>query len=286
MHFFRNRNRPRSSFDIQVGRFHLLEITVHLVAHRRNSSHRKSLERKKSREANGETVDEDEWEWYDNNREDINAEFLELLEASILSRMFGKELEDFHRATNPSILEQENEDIGGIASKNKNGNKRKRKGNTANSRKQNNKTKHRGLAGIAEEDEGDQKPEKDIYFAFGELIQLAYKKEPIRDDRSSRTIIFRSNHQEKKDSTGKGVKKANTNSAHQNSSFQSRLKLSHRLLVWISKSDAAAAASEGGLETKAASRPGEGMYRSEMIPISSLFRKPKELMDFSDDEDD
>ena len=36
----------------------------------------------------------------------------------------------------------------------------------------------------------------------------------------------------------------------------------------------------------AASRLGEGIYRSEMIPISSLFRKPAELMTLSDDDDD
>ena len=252
----------------------MLEVTVHLVTHRRNASHRKSLSKKKKlREAKDETAYEgDEWDWYDTNREEINGEFLELLEASVLSRMFGKELEDFHRKENPSILEKENDDIGGIASKNKTGSKRKRKGNTAASRKQQ-KTKLKGLAAIAnnnkDEDESDQKPDKDIYFAFGELIQLAYKKQPIRDDRSSRTILFRSKDSKTPVAT----------------SFQDRKKLSQRLLVWISKSDAAASASEGG-DNSAASRPGEGIYRSEMIPISSLFRKPKELMGLSDDEDD
>mmetsp|Transcript_5148 Transcript_5148/g.12290 ORF Transcript_5148/g.12290 Transcript_5148/m.12290 type:complete len:283 (-) Transcript_5148:233-1081(-) len=282
MHFFRNRNRPRSSFDIQVGRFHLLEITVHLVTHRRDSSHRTILQRK----IGGEILDDDEWDWYDSNKEEINAEFLELLEATVLSRMFGKELVDFHRVKTPSILEQENDDIGGIASKNKIGSKRKRKGNAATSRKQMNKTKHKGLAAIAD-DAQDEKPEKDIYFSFGELIQLAYKKEPIRDDRSSRTILFRTNH-EKKDISASLEKSAEGNAkvSSEAVSFHNRTKLSHRLLVWVSKSDAAVSASEGGLDNKAASRPGEGIYRSEMIPISSLFRKPKELMDLSDDEDD
>mmetsp|Transcript_102151 Transcript_102151/g.207808 ORF Transcript_102151/g.207808 Transcript_102151/m.207808 type:complete len:134 (-) Transcript_102151:2832-3233(-) len=54
MHFFRNRNRPRSTFDIKVGRFHLLEVTVHLVTHRRDASRRKTLERlKRQKRKNG-----------------------------------------------------------------------------------------------------------------------------------------------------------------------------------------------------------------------------------------
>jgi hypothetical protein len=299
MHFFRNRNRPRSSFDIQVGRFHLLEVTVHLVTHRRDASHRRSLRKNKFREA---CEDGDEWDWYDTNREEINGEFLELLEASVLSRMFGKELEDFHWKKNPSILPQEHDEIDGVASKNKTGgSKRKRKGNsnTAASKKQHKtKKQQKGLAAIGnknDDDEIDQKPDKDIYFSFGELIQLAYKKQPIRDDRSSRTILFRSNHpndenKNKSETTSSKTERAPESTTTKTTTkeagtFHDRKKLSHRLLVWVSKSDASASASEGG-DTSVASRPGEGMYRSEMIPISGLFRKPKELMGLSDDEED
>ena len=223
----------------------------------------------------------DEWDWYDTNKEEINAEFLELLEATVLSRMFGKELEDFHRAINPSIMERENGDTGDIASKNKSGTKRKQKGNTVTNRKQNNKTKRNGLAALADESgQEDKKPDKDIYFSSGESIQIAYKKEPIRDVCSSRTILFRS-----KDAALES-REGNTKETQKAESFHDRRKLSHRLLVWISKSDAAVAASEGGLDKKIASCPVEGIYRSEMIPISSLFRKPNELMDLSDNEDD
>jgi hypothetical protein len=271
-----------------------LEVTVHLVTHRRDASHRRSLRKKKD--------GGDEWDWYDTNREEINGEFLELLEASVLSRMFGKELEDFHRKKDPSILQQEHDEIGGVASKNKTGgSKRKRKGSgtTTTGKKQ-----QKGLAAIGNknggDDEIDQKPDKDIYFSFGELIQLAYKKQPIRDDRSSRTILFQSNHpnDETKTNSETASSSAKTETAAESNStqktptkeagtFHDRKKLSHRLLVWVSKSDAAASASErGGDITTVASRPGEGMYRSEMIPISSLFRKPKELMDLSDDDDD
>lgn len=291
MHFFRNRNRPRSSFDIKVGRFHLLEVTVHLVTHRRSASHRKSLRNNKLR-ANDNTAYQDEWDWYEANREEINGEFLELLEASVFSRMFGKELEDFHQKNNPSVLPQECDEFDGIGSKNKAGgnNKRKRKGNTATSKKQS-KTKLKGLPAIVnkDEDDGDQKPDKDVYFSFGKLIQLAYKKQPIKYDKSSWTILFRSNRGDDKSESKNDAanSESKTKSPNEAASFHDRKKLSSRLLVWISKSDAAAAASSEGRETMVASRrPGEGIYRSEMIPISSLFRKPKELMDLSDDEED
>ena len=54
--------------------------------------------------------------------------------------------------------------------------------------------------------------------------------------------------------------------------------------MWISKRDVATSTSKD--EDTLVSRPGEGIYRSEMIPISKLFRKPKELIALSDDEDD
>ena len=107
MHFFRNKNRPRSSFEIQVGNFHLLEVTVHLVTHRRNSDSRRRNNNSNSN-SNSNKYDQQQqaytlWDWYDTNREDINEEFLELLEASILSRMFGTEIEEYHRRKNPAI---------------------------------------------------------------------------------------------------------------------------------------------------------------------------------------
>jgi len=262
-----------------------LEVTVHLVTHRRDASHRKkSLRNKKARasnESSGAYEGGDEWDWYDAHREEINAEFLELLEASVLSRMFGKEIEDFHKKTNPSIFPAVDDEVGGVASKNKAGSKRKRKGNTATGKKQP-KSKQKRLAAIANKDddkEGDQKPDKDIYFSFGELIQLAYKKQPIRDGRSSRTILFRSKQRNdgiSESPVNEGAKEGNAKTKEAGS-FHDRKKLSHRLLVWISKSDEAASASRGG-DMAADSCLGGGMYRPEMIPISSLFRKPKEFM--------
>ena len=312
MHFFRNKNRPRSSFELQVGNFHLLEVTVHLVTHRRNrenlnSRRSRSRSRKNDDDDDDNDDDNDEWDWYDTNREEINEEFLELLEASVLSRMFGNEIEDYHRRKNPAnILPPRNDDIDRVGSKNKINtmyNKKKRKGaaigggggsKTINNSKKNNKKNASAAyaAAIVDNDEEDVKPDKNIYFSFGELIQLAYKKIPIKDDRSSRTILFKSNTATKNNDDDDGDKevvvgnkpsKETKTAATTTGSFHDRQKLSHRLLVWISKSGQATAASSS---SNAASRLGEGIYRSEMIPISSLFRKPAELMTLSDDDDD
>ena len=305
MHLFPNRNRPRSSFDIKVGRLHLLEVTVHLVTHRRNAAHRKKLHKNKH-EANqngGNNKFRDEWDWYDTNREEINGEFLELLEASVLSRMFGKEMEEYYRREQPGVVPPENEEIGGVAAKNKTGRKRKGKATAATGSKKQSKTKKLTIPAAAalalEGDESDQKPEKDIYFAFGESIQLAYKKEAFKSDKSSRTLLLRSNrsngdgkdkHDDSESTSEKKPDGTIGNSKPQDAGrFVERKKLSHRLLVWVGRSDAAAAAASGdGSSTAAATlnRPGEGMYRNEMIPISNLFRRPAEFIDFSDDEDE
>ena len=256
----------------------MLEVTVHLVTHRRSASYRKSLQKKKNHLANNENTPEgDEWDWYDVNHEEINGDFLELLEASVIPRMFGEEFEDFHRKENPSIFPQENDEISGLTSKSRGG---KRKRNVAIGKKQH-RTKHRGLAAIKKKDsdENDKNPDKDIYFSFGQFIQLAYKKQPINNDKSSWTILFRSNGNNKN-----GENESKIRAPKQDGSFHDRKKLSHRLLVWISKSDVATSTSKD--EDTLVSRPGEGIYRPEMIPISKLFRKPKELIALSDDEDD
>eukprot|EP00536_Pseudo-nitzschia_multiseries_P009440 jgi/Psemu1/23184/gm1.23184_g len=280
MHFFPNRNRPRSSFELQVGSSHLLEVTIHLVTRRRDLVVRRIR-----------NVEKDEWDWYNDNREEIHQEFLELLEASVLSRMFGDEIEDYHRKKNPSILPGKDEElVGKVGSKNRSarttnsakGKKRKGGAPAGKSAAANNK-KLKALIGKDDNQGEEKKPEKDIYFSVGELIQLAYKKEPIKDDRSSQTIVFQSSSSDKSLEPKKGENTPASSKAATASTgiFRDRQKLSQRLLIWISKSEAAAS-SEGRLSSSMT----EGMYRTEMIPISSLFRKPTELMAFSDDEDE
>mmetsp|Transcript_14334 Transcript_14334/g.39980 ORF Transcript_14334/g.39980 Transcript_14334/m.39980 type:complete len:287 (-) Transcript_14334:112-972(-) len=285
MHFFRNKNRPRSSFELQVGSSHLLEVTVHLVTRRRDIAVRRRR-----------NAEKDEWDWYDDNRKEIHQEFLELLEGSVLSRMFGDEIEDYHRKKNPSILPGKDEElIGKVGSKNRtsrttnNARGKKRKGGAAVGKNTAAKNKKlRALIGKDDNQDEEKRPDKDIYFSFGELIQLAYRKEAIKDDRSSRTVLFQSltsgeSLEPKKGEPKKGGYKVESSKSEETatSTFRDRHKLSHRLLIWIGKSDAAAS-SEGGLSFSVT----EGMYRPKMVPISSLFRKPAELMTLSDDDDE
>mmetsp|Transcript_21278 Transcript_21278/g.39700 ORF Transcript_21278/g.39700 Transcript_21278/m.39700 type:complete len:124 (-) Transcript_21278:535-906(-) len=96
---FRNKNRPRSCLDLRVGgksSSHILEVVLHL------------------RRA--------DFDWYDSHQFDITSEFLELLEGSVVPRMFGKEIEAYHRKNNPNFVTPEDYDgsIARVGSKNKN----------------------------------------------------------------------------------------------------------------------------------------------------------------------
>jgi hypothetical protein len=306
MHLFRNRNRPRSSFELKVGNCHLLEVTVHL--RRRNRNRNRSVgttttttTTTKNNNENIETetiVDNDDWDWYNTNKDEINDELLELLERSIISRMYGIEIEEYYQKFHPTVLPPKNNDINQIGSKNKNNkNKRKAGGKTTTSKKKSNnaKTKKKNYASFGKnnnnnnndngDDDGDEKPEKDIYFAFGEMIELAYKKQPIdKDDSYSQTILYKKksntdndNDEIIHDATGpvknqEGTKTATTITT---TKFYDRQKLSSRLLVWISpiaNSNDVVSTAPNKLDTIYE-------YRQEMIPISNLFRKPAEVIE-------
>ena len=241
----------------------------------------------------------DEWDWYNGNREEIHQEFLELLEASVLSRMFGNEIEYYHRKKNPSIMQgQVDEVLGKVGSRNRTTSGGvKRKGGHAAAGKSAQKNGTNKKQNIVTGNDDEKKPDKDIYFSFGELIQLAYKKEPFKKDRSSRTILFQSSSSNKESSSPLEPSAAREPKKNDGSktpeklvvgigtgTFRDRQKLSHRLLIWISKSEAAA--SSASTDGELSSSKTEGIYRTEMIPISSLFRKPAELMTLSDDEEE
>lgn len=217
---FRNRNRPRVSLDLKVGSSHVLEVLLHL---------RRS-----------------DWDWYRSNEDAIEEELLELLEESVLSRMFGTEIEDYHRKHNPQIFPAEK--VGTKSSKSSGSNqsnnvrKKHRKGSKAAIAAE---RKEKAAAAAAEE---AKKVQKDVYYAFGELLQLAYRKQDLPAwNQGSRTLFINNVEEE---------------------SFTDHPKLPARLLVWCSRINA---------ESKTNPDPEDvGFYREEMIPISSLFREPQD----------
>lgn len=238
---FRNRNRPRSSIDIRVGNNHLVETVLQL------------------RRA--------DWEWYIENESEIEHELLELLEESIIPRMFGREIEEQPHKQKGSSTEKQQQQQQQVGSKNTTrGGKKKKK--TAKS------TKKASLSKII--DEHEEKPEKDVYFSFGELIQLAYRRENLLSKSgymTQHTLFYK--EEEEEENTGDEQKGESITS-----SFDYFPKLSHRLLIWISKIDPQNKTNPDP--------PGVGFYRPELIPISDLFRQPKGVVDpddFSEDED-
>jgi hypothetical protein len=265
MVLFPNKNRPRRCLDLRVGggegnssasSSHWLEVVVHL-----------------------RRID---YRWYKDNEEDITNEFLELLESSIVPRIFGKEIENYHKTHSKGVIPIHEDEIAGkVGSKNKNSRGKKRGAvvgmAAAASGGINNKTKKKQATTTSRvacsrksittdqdiEEETNKKLEKDVYYSFGEIIQLTYRCEPTK---SHRTILYRE----------QTTKEDNNNS----SKFYDFPKLSQQLLIWISKVDP---------DSKTNPDPdGVGFYRPEMLPVSSLFRKPdgEESSDEDLDEDD
>ena len=216
---FRNKHRPRVSLDLTVGQSHSVEALLQL---------RRS-----------------DWDWYRSNESAIEEELLELLEEYVLPRMFEKEVEDYHRKHNPQILPPDDSVVANVGVKNQkknkqaNNNKKQRKGSKAASKKV-----------VVEVSEEGQKKEKDVYFAFGELLQLAYRKEELPAwNQAGKTLLFKGDGKEK--------------------GFQDRALLSARLLIWCSRVDPANPTNPDAENV--------GFYREEMIPIDSLFREPKDI---------
>jgi hypothetical protein len=263
---FRNKNRCRSCLDLKVGKSHVLEVTLHL---RRG-----------------------DYDWYSQHAKDVTQEFLDLLEQSVLPRMFGKEMEDYHKMVNPEVLgggSGYEEDIGKVGAKNKrkkgnasaatatskgNGGKKKLKSTSIAAACTTSTKKKSIAAGNDDTDLQEVTKERDVYYAFGEVIQLAYRRHPVTAATSHKTILYKqtqNHHQAPKTSISSSPPSA--------SGFRDFLKLSHRLLIWISKIDP---------EQKTNPDPeGVGFYRgTELLPTSSLFRKPVDFLDDDDEDDD
>jgi hypothetical protein len=307
---FRNPQRLRRCIDVRVGRTHTVEVLFHL---RRQD------------------YDND---WYNTHADEIHAEILEMFESTILSRMFGREIESYHRLKHPHLFppgdDGDDDDI--IGSKNKSKKRRRQGGKKAdNKTKSNNNKKIKtsevsessvlaaaggsGSKGIDNDNGGDGINDDDVdcgdgrstkvYYSFGSTIQLAYRKQPI-DNVTHRTILVKpsppttnddddddgedSKNDNQEDKIGGGSKRNrnqkkadNTETSQQSSfiSFYDLEKLPYRLLVWISPSSTGTAScSNIAVESE------EFFHRPEMIPVSSLFRTPKELLDDDDDEDE
>jgi hypothetical protein len=248
--------------------------------------------------------------------------------------MFGNEIEEFHQKHSHGVAPPNGDDPGdntnaNIAAGGARGSKKRKttattrtrkgttnnttttktKGNGAGSKNQSKNAKsntttvnikngtslQKAVQDSDDDNNRNKMMEKDVYYAFGEIIQLAYRWQPLSNSRgytsSHKTILF---HRDEEDvvvvvpnSTDRNNNNNNNNNEKDSKTmttaagplqFVEYIKLSHRLLVWMSK------ATDHITVTTDPDPIGFGFVRPEMIPISSLFRKPKELLD--DDDDD
>lgn len=295
---FRNPNRLRTWVDIRVGKTHIVEVLFQL---RRQ-----------------------DYDWYIEHADEIHSEILEQFESTMLSRMFGKDIESYHRWKHPELFPP-NDGVGDndddlIGSKNKFkkhrvGGARKKKAET--SKKSSKSSSSDGVEIFGNDVDGDDGDDTDqdgtkVYYSFGSTIQLAYRKQPIgsvvavnrfgtsaslsavphrtilvkrqekTSDEEGHDVALNSRQEEEEPSSKKAKVKDSRRKQDRDDSAQFTFfdleKLPDRLLVWISPSQSR--------DTSGISGDEEFFNRPEMIPVSSLFRTPKELEDDSDEDDD
>jgi hypothetical protein len=97
---------------------------------------------------------------------------------------------------------------------------------------------------------------KEVYYAFGETMQIAYRLKEIATTKQSAhpTLVF----------TESGA-------------MQSLIKLPHRILLWCSPPST-------NSTTEEESDSGGGFYRPEFIPMASIFRAPRDEQDDKEEE--
>jgi hypothetical protein len=173
-------------------------------------------------------------DWFNNQDELLFPELLQLLERTILPRMFGDELDDTQAGGDKSRIPPLGP--GGIPIAEKNAEPTKK-------RKRMTKKAFAELKRAEEEAARQSRATtKEVYYAVGERLQLTYRLEQAKTTRTE-TLLF--------GNVGDEV------------NFRPLQKVSQRILVWCypltdSPSDP--------------DPPGGGFPRPELIPISELFR--------------
>lgn len=254
---FRNRIRPRSQIDVRVGSSHVVETLLHL---RR-----------------------EDYPWYLENEDEINEEFLQLLQESIIPRMFDLELEEYHNRLSPELMPLPEDQLGSKNTKSLNkaianqGNKRKgRKKKIAQSMSEQQKAE-------LKQQRIQEKLAKEISYAFGSTIQMAYRLQALYSKNQAydqRTLLFPESLDSEPSGEQSAAKKPKQKRENEfdHLKFPCPIKLPQRIMIWISK-----------LDPKNQNNPdpnGVGFYRPERIPISSLFREPKDSLDDSSSSED
>jgi hypothetical protein len=200
-------NSTRTFMELRVGKSHLVEVLLQ--------------------------VRRADLGWYRSNYDTIHDELLELMQENVLPRMCVEEIENYQRAKHRHLFPP---DIAGS----KNASKAKRSKPAVRKRGK------KAPPPPPEEEKPKPKSDKEVYYSFGETIQLAYRRQELKSNQGA-TIFYKPKEKGK---------------------FLELPKLSHRILIWCSKLD---------LHNKTnPDQSNVGFHRPELIPIASLFREPKE----------
>jgi hypothetical protein len=245
-------SKRRTFLELRVGTDQLLDVVLHIRAR--------------------------DWSWFHEEAPSVEQktkfeELLDLLQSNIVPRVFQDEIELLHETDSVTkegstpmprhlgpggipIVTGENNDIPATA-----------RGKKASKRpRQTKKQKELEQRQALEVEREQRDATKDVRYAFGTTMRLAYRLVVIPPGRTA-TLVFAPH-----------ASQSNTSMP----ALQALTKLSKRLHIWCSPyrhhhthSHSSSGNHEDALAT-AVRDEGSGFYRPEMIPVSNLFRMPAE----------
>lgn len=237
----------RTYLEVRVGRHQSVEVLLHL---RRSDV-----------------------AWFQQNADFLRTELLDLLQSSVLPRLFADEMEQNNAALTKTKLPPKL-GPGGIpmtvGEKNKTTTTTASTANSSSNNKRKrglSKKKQAELKRQREEEERERrKNEKDIYYATGGTIRVAYRTEAVSS--AGATLLFQEAEEQNDDDKNTDGEEATSKKKKQKKAkqqddvrFRALKKLSKRLIIWCYPANAELPASEG-------------FWRPEIIPMATLFRMP------------
>ncbi|CAB9498718.1 expressed unknown protein [Seminavis robusta] len=194
-------------------------------------------------------------DWFNANGEAHFQEILHLLSETMVPRQCYTEVEEYYHKKEPHRFPKDDEEK--IGEKNTTSKKKQ-----ANTKKRKRATKKKQTAVVGQqqsEEEEKQVKVKDLYYAFGENLYLAYRTEEINVYKGA-TLVIKPNNRDDDDSKKKKDDKIGTGG------YRMLSKLSKRFVVWCFKTDPN--------NPSASDPPDAGYLEPEAVPIANLFRAP------------
>lgn len=209
----------RTCLEVRVGTFHSAELVLH--------------------------VRRDDLRWFNGQHAAHTQQLFSLLQHHILPRMFGTELEVSHARQSGKPLPPPL-GPGGIPIEVGEVNLKRQQQQQTKKRKRQ-LSKKQLAAELQRQQENANKTKKDVYYAFGSSLQLAYRLADEPKRKPPATLVF--------------------GSSQSSDAMQPLIKLSKRVILWCYPHDP-----KQPLEPD----PPGGLHRPEMISLADLFRMPQE----------